>query len=350
MPSRSAQEIAGLVGGRLAGNPDIAVTGVAALAQARSTELSFLGNDKYRGQVLPSQAGVVLVPADFPEPVPAGRAWVHCADPSAAFSKVVMIFAPPPVTFAPGVHPTAVVAPSATVAASASIGPHAVIEPGAVIGERTVIGASTYVGHETRIGDDCLIYPQVVIRERCQLGQRIIIHCGTIIGGDGFGYVPNLTGGLHSKIPQVGIVQIDDDVEIGANATVDRARFGKTWIRRGAKIDNLVQIAHNVEIGELSFVIAQAGVAGSTKVGRGAVLWAQAGVAGHLDIGDGAQVLPQGGVAKDVPPGTKVIGAPGVDPRQFVRDLFNIHRIDKLADTIKALQKDVADLKAQRPA
>lgn len=348
MPMRNAQEIAALIQGRLAGPGDLSVSGVAALAEAQPTDLSFLGNDRYRGQVLPSKAGVVLVPESYQEAVPAGRAWIYCKDPSAAFSTVAAGFAPPPVVFPPGRSPQACIHETAQVPASAHIGPCAVIEAGAVIGERTVIGAGSYVGHEARIGADCLIYPNVSIRERCVLGNKVIVHCGTVIGSDGFGYIPSPLG--HTKIPQVGIVQIDDDVELGANVTVDRARFGRTWIKRGVKIDNLVQIAHNVVIGELSFVIAQAGIAGSTKMGRGCVLWAQAGLAGHLEIGDGAQVLGQSGVAKDLPAGARVLGSPAVPEREAVRDMFNIHRIDKLSATLKALQKEMAELKAKLPA
>jgi UDP-3-O-[3-hydroxymyristoyl] glucosamine N-acyltransferase len=235
-----------------------------------------------------------------------------------------------------------VVHPLAKVPASAHVGPNAVIEAGAVIGERTVVGALCYIGQDATVGDDCLLHPNVTVRERCRLGSRVIVHSGTTIGSDGFGYVPNLTGGLHAKIPQVGIVQIDDDVEIGANVAIDRARFGKTWIRRGVKIDNLVQIAHNVVVGELSFVVAQAGIAGSSKLGRGCVLWAQAGIAGHAEIGDGTQILAQSGVPKDLPPGSRVIGSPAVPEREFIRDLFNLHRIDKLAAQLKELKAQLA--------
>lgn len=349
MVSRTSHELAELAGGVLKGPADITITGVGALNEAGPDRISFLGNDKYASQVLPSKAGVVLVPEKFKDEPPAGRAFIVCRDPSAAFMKAVMLFAPPPPVFAPGVrHPSAAIDPSARVAATAHIGAHAVIEAGAVVGERTVIGALSYIGHEARVGDDSQIYPNVTIRERCLVGSRVIIHSGTTIGSDGFGYVPNLTGGLHTKIPQVGIVQIDDDVEIGANVAVDRARFGRTWIKRGVKVDNLVQIAHNVEIGELSFVIAQSGIAGSSKLGRGCVLWAQAGIAGHIEIGDGTQILAQAGVAKDVAPGSRIAGAPAVPEREWVRDLFNIHRIDKLSDQIKELKKQLADLQPQK--
>ena len=342
---RTSTEIAQLCRGRLQGITDLAVTGVAALAEAQPADVSFLGNDKYASQVLPSRAGVVLVPENFPEPVPAGRAWVFCADPSAAFNQIVELFAPPPIAFAPGRHPRACVDDTAVVPASVHVGACAVIEAGAVIGDGAVIGAGTYVGHDVRIGAGCLIYPNVSIRERCVLGNKVIVHCGTVIGADGFGYIPNPSG--HIKVPQVGIVPIDDDVEIGANVTIDRARFGRTWIKRGVKIDNLVQVAHNVVIGELSFIIAQVGISGSSRIGRGCVLWGQAGMAGHLELGDGAQAMAQSGIAKSVPPGGRVVGSPAVPEREFVRDLFNVHRVDKLAAQIKLLQRELAELKAR---
>jgi len=345
MTPRTSREIAELVGGRLAGNADLMVTGVASLQEAQPADLSFLGNDRYKGQVTPSAAGVVLVPESFPEPVPAGRAWIFCANPSAAFSKVVMLFAPPTVTYPPGIHPLAAVDPAARIPASAHVGPFAVIEADAVIGERTVIGAHVFIGRETRIGADCLIYPMVAIRERCVVGDRVIIHIGTTIGSDGFGYITGPQG--HTKIPQTGIVQLDDDVELGAQVAVDRARFGKTWIKRGAKIDNLVQIAHNVVIGEFSLVIAQVGIAGSTRLGRGVTLAGQAGLAGHIEIGDGAIMMAQSGTDKDIPAKAIMMGSPAVDRKEFARNQFNLHRIGKLADTVKVLQQEVAELKAR---
>ena len=341
----TAGALAQQTGGRLEGPAELELTGVAALREAAGQDISFLGNDRYRAQVAGTRAGLVLLPETFSGAPAAGQAWLRVKDPSTVFMDVVMRFAPLPPVFAPGArHPSAVIHPAARIAATAHIAANAVIEAGAMVGERTVIGALCYVGHDACIGDDCLLHPNITVRERCRLGHRVIIHSGTTIGSDGFGYIPNLTGGLHTKIPQVGIVQIDDDVEIGANVAVDRARFGRTWIRRGAKIDNLVQVAHNVEVGELSFIIAQVGISGSSKLGRGCVLWGQAGIPGHLEIGDGAQVLAQSGVTKDVPPGARVVGAPAVSEREFIRNLFNVHRVDKLAATVRELKRQVAEL------
>jgi UDP-3-O-[3-hydroxymyristoyl] glucosamine N-acyltransferase len=341
--ARTSAWVATLVGGRLQGPGDVAVTGVGSLEEAGPDAVSFLGQPRYRDRVLPSKAGVVLVPEDFALAPPAGRAWVVCADPSQAFSAVVAAFAPPPVSYPPGSHPSAVVAASAVVPASVHVGPCAVIEAEAVIGERTVIGAGCYVGRAVRIGDDCLLYPHVTIRERCLLGRRVILHPGVVIGGDGFGYVSGPQG--HAKVPQVGIVQIDDDVEIGSLSAVDRARFGRTWIQRGTKIDNLVQVAHNVVIGQHCNVVGQAGIAGSAHLGHGVVVAGQAGIGGHITIGDGAVVMGQAGVSKDLRPKATVFGTPAVDRLEFARGQMNLKRSERLAKTVQELSEQVRDLR-----
>ncbi len=339
----TAGEIAEQVGGRLLGEGGVVVCGIESLDQASPSDLSFLANPKYRDAVLPSQAGVVLVPEDFTSPPPVGRAWIVCADPSAAFTGLVARFAPPPPPPPTGIHPTAVIGAGARIADSAGVAALAVIEPGAVVGARSVVGAGCYVGHDAVLGEDCQLYPNVTVRERCRLGNRVIIHSGTVIGSDGFGYLPGADG--HRKIPQVGIVQIDDDVEIGAQVAVDRARFGKTWIRRGAKIDNLVQIAHNVVIGEHCFIIAQVGISGSTHLGRGVIAAGQAGIAGHLRIGDGAVLMAQAGVAKDIAAGQAVIGAPAIPRKEFARNLFAVGNLGKLSAKVKELERQVAELR-----
>ncbi len=335
--TKSAEEIAELVSGRLVGTCANALQGVASLSEATETDVSFLGNEKYREQVKPSRAGVVLVPPDYEVEPPEGRAWIVCNAPSDAFTQVVLAFTPPPVNYAPGVHPTASIDPTATVPATAHVGACAVIDAGAVIGENTIIQANCYVGRETTIGDDCHLYPNVTIRERCILGNRIILHPGVVIGADGFGYKPTLMG--HEKIPQVGIVQIDDDVEIGANSCVDRARFGRTWIRSGTKIDNLVQVAHNVEIGRACILVAQVGVAGSTHIGNGVVLAGQVGVSGHLRIGDGTVAMAKSGLTKDTLPGSVLIGSPARDRRTFARERMLTKHIDDLMAQVKELTK-----------
>lgn len=348
MKTLTSRQIAELAGGRLVGPADLAVHGVAALDAASPDRVSFLGNPRYARQVLPSAAGVVLVPDSFaPEP-PAGRAWVVCADPSAAFATIVAEFAPPPIQFPPGIHPSAVISEDASVPDSVHVGPNAVIGPRAAVGAKSVIGAGVVLGHESRIGADCLLHPNVTIRERCILGDRVIIHPGTVIGSDGFGYISGPTG--HRKIPQVGIVRIDDDVEIGACVAVDRARFGATWIKRGAKIDNLVQIAHNVVVGEDCLIVAQVGIAGSSHLGRGVVIAGQVGIAGHLELHDGAVVMAQSGIGKDVPPGAVMFGSPAVSRKEYIRERAAIHGIPKLKQAVARLEQRLDELeKGQSP-
>ena len=258
------QEVATTSGGELIGDPSLQITGAASLVEATAGEISFFGNRKYIGLLRKTRASAVFVPTDFAESI--GAAQIRVANPTKAFEQVVLKFAPKPITFPPGIHPSAVVDPSARLGERVSVQPHAVVEAGTTIGDDTIIGAGSYIGHETVIGSACLIYPLVTIRERSCIGSRVIIHSGAVIGADGFGF--EMFDGRQQKIQQLGIVQIDDDVEIGANTTVDRARFGRTWIQQGVKIDNLVQIAHNVVIGKNSVIVAQTGISGSTRVGE----------------------------------------------------------------------------------
>ena len=227
--------------------------------------------------------------------------------------------------------------PETTLGEGVFIGAYAVIEPGAKIGARSSISAHAYVGHGVQIGEDCRIYPHVTIRERCTLANRVILHPGVVIGADGFGY--ELRDGAHQKIPQTGIVQIENDVEIGANSTVDRARFGRTWIRKGTKIDNLVQIAHNVTVGENSILCAQVGISGSTRVGNFVTLAGKVGVNGHIEIGDGAIIGAMSGVPKSIKPGAIVIGAPARPMKDYKISLALLNRLAALFDRVKKLEE-----------
>jgi UDP-3-O-[3-hydroxymyristoyl] glucosamine N-acyltransferase len=328
------QEIAKLCGGELNGDPACRVRGAASLDEAVEGEIAFYNNPKYMPRLRKTRASAVFVPSDFSEETPAAQ--IRVADPSKAFEQVVLKLAPRPFAFVPGIHATAVVDPSAKLAARASIQPHVVIEAGATIGDETVIGAGSYIGHETKIGSSCMIYPNVTIRERTIIGSRVIIHSGAVIGADGFGF--EFVEGRYQKIQQIGIVQIDDDVEIGANATIDRARFGRTWIQEGVKIDNLVQIAHNVTIGKNSIIAAQTGISGSTRVGRKVMMAGQVGVIGHLTIEDNTVIAAQSGISKDLPGGAW-FGSPAVPLPEAKRQIAWIHRLGKLFDRVKALEK-----------
>src|SRR5438270_5013177 len=321
-------------GGELLGDPAQKITGAASLAEALPGEISFFFDPRYFSRLRKTRASAVFVPLDFSETIPAAQ--VRVPNPSKAFEQVVLKLAPKPIVFTPGIHSSAIIDPNAKLGARVSIQPHAVIEAGAVIGENTVIGAGSYVGHETIICESCLIYPNVTIRERTRIGARVIIHSGAVIGADGFGF--EFVEGRYQKIPQVGIVQIDDDAEIGANTTIDRARFGRTWIQEGVKIDNLVQIAHNVIVGKNSVIAAQTGISGSTRVGEKVMMAGQVGVIGHLTIDDNTIIAAQSGISKDLPGGAW-FGSPAVPLPEAKRQIAWIHRLGKLFDWVKALEK-----------
>jgi UDP-3-O-[3-hydroxymyristoyl] glucosamine N-acyltransferase len=328
------QELAALCGGELVGEAMLKITGAAWLIEAARGEIRFFTNRKYIGLLRKTRASAIFVPPDFAEPINAAQ--IRVSDPTKAFEEVLLKFAPKRITFEPRVHSSAVVDPSAELGARVSIQPLAVIEPGARIGDDTIIGAGSYIGHESVIGSACHIYPNVTIRERSRIGSRVIIHSGVVIGADGFGF--ELVDGRQQKIPQLGIVQIDDDVEIGANTTVDRARYGRTWIQEGVKIDNLVQIAHNVVIGKNSVIVAQTGISGSTRVGERVTIAGQVGIAGHIEIADGTIIAAQSGIAKSLAGGVW-FGSPAVPLAERKQQIAWIHRLGKLFARVKAIEK-----------
>ena len=332
--SFTLQELADLSGGELRGDPTIKITGAASLSEAVPGEISFYADPRYMARLKQTRASAIFVASDFSEKTEAAH--IRVKSPSKAFEQVVLRLAPKPIVFAPGVHPSATVDPSAKLGKDVSIQSNAVVEAGATIGDNTVVGAGTYVGHETVIGPSCLIYPNVTIRERTRIGARVIIHGGAVIGADGFGF--EFVDGNYKKIPQIGIVQIDDDVEIGANTTIDRARFGRTWIQEGVKIDNLVQIAHNVIIGKNSIIAAQTGISGSTRIGENVKMAGQVGVIGHLTIEDNTIIAAQSGISKDLPGGAW-FGSPAVPLPDAKRQIALIHRLGNLLDRIRAIEK-----------
>src|SRR5947207_687345 len=321
-------------GGELVGDPALKITGAASLVEATTGEISFFANRKYVGLLRKTCASAVFVPPDFAEPISAAQ--VRVANPAKAFEQVVLKLAPKPITFPPGVHPTVIVDPSAQLGERVSIQPHAVIEAGATIGDDTVIGAGTYIGHETVIGCACLIYPRVTIRERTRVGLRVIIHSGAVIGADGFGF--EVVDGRQKKLQQLGFVQIDDDVEIGANTTIDRARFGRTWIQEGVKIDNLVQIAHNVVIGTNTVIAAQTGIAGSVRIGQLVLIGCQAGIIGHIEIGDNTAIGAQSGISKNISGGAWW-ASPAVPLAEAKQQIAWVRRLGKLFARMKEVEK-----------
>lgn len=329
--SLNLQQIAELVGGELIGESDVRITGVAGIKEAKEGDITFLSNPRYQAYLEETGASAVITSRD----VTSGRKpLVRTGNPLQAFTKVLSFFIPPEEAAAPGVHASAVVDPSVEIGAGVSIGPTAVVERGVSIGACTVIGAGVYVGARARLGASCRVYPNVTIREGSEIGDRVILHSGAVIGSEGFGY--ETENGRHERIPHVGNVKIEDDVEIGANVCVDRGRFQSTWIRKGAKIDNLVQIAHNVVIGENCIVVSQAGISGSTELGANVVVAGQAGLVGHITVGDGAVIGARSGVTKSVPAGTIVLGQPA-KPIAEQKKLFAL--MARLPDLFKDLSE-----------
>ena len=274
----TVREIADIVSGVIVGKEDAVITGVSGIKEAKSGEITFIANNKYRPLLKSTQASAVFVPRDISNTVDASL--IQVDNPSLAFAKIMAIVGPEPVMFNPGIDKTAIIGKNVVLGKNVSVQPYAVIEDNVEIGDGSVIGACVYIGHYTKTGKECLIYPHVIIRERVKIGNRVIIHPGTVIGGDGFGFAT--VKGAHHKIPQIGTVVIGDDVEIGSNVTIDRARFDKTDIGNGVKIENLVQIAHNVYIGENTIVVAQVGISGSKVVGKKCNSSRQAGIYWHL--------------------------------------------------------------------
>lgn len=335
------QELAALLGPELTGQAgcsgetlDLEITGVASLQEARAGDVTFFSNPRYLAKLRETKASVVIVPKDFSEQVP--PLLLRAENPSEAFAKVIAAFTRPEPPAEPGIHPTASVSPSAVIGADVSIGPLAVVADGVTIGDGSVIGAGCLIGRGVVLGKRCRLHPGVIIREHCLLGDRVILQPGVVIGSCGFGY--EFHEGQHRKIPQTGIVEIGDDVEVGANSTVDRARFGRTVIGEGTKIDNLVQIAHNVCIGPHSIICAQVGVSGSTRIGSHVTLAGQVGLAGHLEIGDRAVLAAKSGVSKNVPAGSVLAGAPAKTLKEFKQMNFYISQLHKLFDRVKELE------------
>jgi len=345
--ARRLSELAAWVSGEVAGNSSLEITGVNGLAEAGPTELSFYASGKYRPELEATRAGAVLVGLDAE---PEGRvSLVRVANPHLAFAKVSRLFNPPP-SFAPGIHSLAQVHPEAAVHREATVMAGATIERGASIGARTVVFPGVYVGEGAAIGEECILYPSVTVREHCRVGARVILHPCCVVGADGFGFAFDPSLPAHVKIPQVGIVRIEDDVEIGACSCIDRATFGETVIGRGTKIDNLVQIAHNVKIGQLAILCGQVGISGSTEVGSGAVLAGQVGVVGHIRIGDGAKVGAQAGVARDVAEGATVSGYPAFDHRNWLKSSVAFEHLSELVRELRELRQrvEILEKKAER--
>ncbi len=330
----TVKQLAEKVGASYTGNGEIIIHSAAPIESAGTGQITFLSNPAYKKFLATTNASAIVV---SPKVTIDRCAGIVAKNPYLAFSQIVDCLYPPVYGECWEIHPTATIAESANVAQRSFIGPHVVIEDDAVIGEGTMIRAGTFVGKKTIVGTNCLIAPNVSIMHECKIGDNVIIHAGTVIGSDGFGFAPTEPGQEYKKIRQVGWVEIGDNVEIGANVTIDRGAIGPTVIERGVKIDNLVMIAHNVHIGENSIIVAQVGISGSTKLGRSVILAGQVGLVGHIEIGDGTMVGAQSGVTRSLEGGQAYFGSPA-------RPMTEARRILAATPYLPDLLKRVAEL------
>lgn len=339
----TVESLAALVGGTVAGNGNHDVEGVAPLDSAGPRHVSFFTHAKYRAALANTTAGAVILAADGAaglEPEKSGRNLILCVDPYLAMAKIASALHPGP-KVAPGIDPSAVVHAEARVDPAATVGAGAVIDAGSVVGAHTIIGATAYVGREARVGADCRLHPGARLLDRCRLGDRVILHAGVVVGSDGFGYAVDADGRRH-KIPQLGVVVIEDDVEIGANSTVDRATFGETRIGRGTKIDNLVQIAHNVTLGADCVIVSQAGIAGSSQVGARVTMGAQTGMVGHIRIADDVVLGARGAFGNNVRQAGIYSGAPAFNHRRWLRATALFKHLPDLVQRLRAVERQLA--------
>lgn len=332
--------IAELVGGRVEGDPDLRVGALRPIEEAGPGELGLLAARRYVRFVRSSRAGAMLVSEELEGDVPEGRAHVVVPNVHGVLPALLARLHPPAPEPGPGIHPTAVLGIGVHLGAHVSIGPYVVLGDGAEVGDRSRIDAHAVIGDRVRVGADCHIYPHVVVYPGTSIGERVLVHAGAKLGSDGFGYT--YVDGAHRKVPQVGGCIIGDDVEIGANTTVDRGSVGDTVLEKGVKLDNLVQIAHNVKLGAHSLLAALVGIAGSTRIGKGVFLGGQAGVIGHLEIGDGAKIAIASKVLRDVEARETVSGYPARPHREDLRRLAHLGRLPKLLERIEKLELEIA--------
>jgi UDP-3-O-[3-hydroxymyristoyl] glucosamine N-acyltransferase len=312
---------------------------VAALEEAQADQISFVSHPRYAPLAATSRAAALIVDASWKE---VGRPLLLCSNPQVVFAKAAKLFAKRP-SVSVGVHESAHIGPGVRLDADVAVGPLAYVGSETHIGSRTLILGGAYVGDDVCIGADCILHPKATILDGCRIGNRVVVHSGAVIGSDGFGFAQD-EHGHHVKIPQLGIVQIDDDVEIGANCTIDRASLGKTWIQRGTKIDDQVHIAHNVVVGQDCILVAQVGIAGSTQLGNRVVLAGQTGVNDHIVIGDRVRVAAKSAVAHSIQPGEDMLGIPALPIKEWMRTYGNIRRLAQFRNQLKELAEKVEEL------
>lgn len=326
-------DLAAEIDGRVAGDGDRRIAGVQTLEAAGPEHLSFVTHPRYRSQAESSRAGALLVGEDWQGDT--GHDLLVAREPSWALARILEKFHPRPRP-RPGVHPTAVVGAGCSVGTDVAIGPYTVVGEGTVIGDRAVLEAGVVVGRDCGVGEETWIHPRVVLYDRTRIGARCILHAGAVLGSDGYGFATH--EGRHVKVPQIGRVVVEDDVEVGANTTIDRAMLTETRIGAGTKIDNLVQVGHNVTVGEHSMLVAQTGVAGSTRLGRYVALGGQAGVVGHIELGDGVQVAAASAVLQSVPAGETMAGYPARPVAQWRREQALTRRLEELWRRLRRLE------------
>lgn len=342
----SANQIAQMVAGTVEGDGDVMINEFAKIEEGAPGALSFLANPKYTPYIYTTRSSAVLVRRDFEPEAPVAATLIRVDDPYATVAHLLSIAQSMQAARRSGIEQPSYIDPDAEIGDGVYVGAFAYIGAGAKIGAGTEIYPQSYVGPDVEIGEGSTLYAGVKVYPGCRIGKRCIIHAGAVIGADGFGFAPDGTGG-YAKIPQIGIVEIADDVEIGANTTIDRATMGATRIRQGAKLDNLIQIGHNVEIGANTVMAAQSGVAGSTKVGKGCMVGGQAGLAGHIHVGDGAQFAAQTGVHSNVAAGQRLIGSPAEELRPYGRQVTAMKRLPDLLRTVARLERELDRQKKQ---
>ena len=339
MPKR-LRDIALYLQGELVGDPSIEITGIAGIEDAKAGDLTFLANPKYKAFLEKTSASCVIVGKEIEG---AEVSLIRHPNPYFAFSKAMELFFETKKEYPKTIHPTAILGKEVKLGKGIHLGPHVIIEDNVELKENAIVLAGSFIGTKSIVGENCLIYPRVTIRENTKIGKNVIIHSGVVIGSDGFGYAKEK--GMHHKISQMGKVIIEDDVEIGANVTIDRATLGATRIGKGTKIDNLVQIGHNVVIGENCIIVAQVGIGGSTKVGDNTIIAGQAGLGGHIKIGKGVVIGAQSGVTKDIPDDTTVFGYPAREIKKTKKIEACLSRLPEYIKRLKEIEEELKKIR-----
>jgi UDP-3-O-[3-hydroxymyristoyl] glucosamine N-acyltransferase len=339
---KSLAQIAEYLEGELVGDPATEISGVAPIEDAETGDLTFLANPKYAAFLKTTSASAVIVGRDT-SAEGIKTALIRHANPYFAFARAVELLVDTKRVYPEIVHPTAVLAENVKLEKGVHVGPQVVLERGVRLKQGSTILAGSFIGAGSTVGKSSLVYPNVTVRENVEIGMNVIVHSGTVIGSDGFGYAQEK--GVHRKVPQIGRVKIEDDVEIGANVTIDRAALGVTRIGRGTKIDNLVQIGHNADIGENCIIVAQVGIGGSTRVGNDTILAGQVGLSGHIKIGSRVVIGAQSGVTKDIPDDTTVFGYPAREIRKTKRIEAHLSRLDLYVQRLKEVEKRLKEIR-----